>query len=415
MHVWAEPCLRQNHRFNGAEQVLEVTSHFFAKKIKIRKLDLAPALKDTSRNLKSAGKVLSEREAMRHTIANLYKMKPEASLRELSELAGCSKGVVQRTVAKLKNNLSLQDAPRSGRPQSLQGAGLARAVQIGVGSSVGSSKHVSEQLSSEGFPVVHPNTIRRAYRREGLCYGRAKRGLLLNDKIRAARLAFATKHGAGRTDFRGVMFTDSKIFVLDKAGDKVWYHEGNRPTVAVPKSSIKVHVYYGVTFFGATKPVFVTGGGSQKSETLNPKTGIPLRRVGAEEYSKNVLPNLLADGDKLYSGERSYARKWIFQQDNAPAHTAGLSKGVLESRMSGRWIMDWPACSPDLSWIENVWAWADRKLRRDRANIQSAQDLRKAIIKVFDELPVAHCKNYVNGMQKRLASVKKLKGGPIGK
>lgn len=376
---------------------------------------MAPPCKKTAHKPYLAGKGVPERVAMRHTIATLYKRKPGTTLRELARIAGCSKGVAQRTIAKLKTNTSLQDAPRSGRPQCLQGKALARAVQIGVGSPVGSSKFVSEQLLSEGFPVVHPNTVRRAYRREGLCYGTAKRGLQLSNRNRAARVAFATSHGAGRTDFGGVMFTDSKIFVLDNVGDKVWYIPGNRPTISVPKSSIKVHVYYGVTIHGATNPIFVTGGGSQKSKVLSPKTGIPLRGVGAKEYSTEVLPSLISDGDRLFSGERLYARKWIFQQDNAPAHTAGSSKDVLESRMSGRWIMDWPPCSPDLSWIENVWAWADKRLHRDRANIKTAEELRMAISKVFEDLPVAHCRNYVNGMQKRLDSVRMLKGGPIGK
>ena len=101
--------------------------------------------------------------------------------------------------------------------------------------------------------------------------------------------------------------------------------------------------------FGATEPVFVTGGGSQKSKHMNPKTNVPLRGVGAIEYSTEVLPKLIESGDRLFCGNQAYAKNWIFQQDNAPAHTAKMSKAVLEDKMKGRWVQDWPPSSPDLS------------------------------------------------------------------
>ena len=291
---------------------------------------------------------------------------------------------------------------------------MDRAIELGVEMPVGSSRTVSEQLASEGLPVVHASTVCRAYRREGVKYGRAKRGFVISERKRLARLAFATTHGGGKTDFRAVMFTDSKIFVLDKAGGKIWYVGGERPTSALPKSSLKVHVYYGVTVFGPTEPVFVTGGGSQKSKVVNPKTKVLLRGVGALEYSKEVLPGLIEDGDRLFSRKRAYAKNWVIQQDNAPAHTAKMSKAVLEDRMKGRRVQDWPPSSPELSWIENVWAWADARVRAVRGSIRTVQKFRGAIEKVFRELPLEHCQNYVAGMQKRLSLVHEKDGRAIG-
>jgi len=50
--------------------------------------------------------------------------------------------------------------------------------------------------------------------------GRAKSGILLTPDKKAKRLASARRHGVGHTEFRRVMFTDSKYFVLDKEGSK---------------------------------------------------------------------------------------------------------------------------------------------------------------------------------------------------
>ena len=98
----------------------------------------------------------------------------------------------------------------------------------------------------------------------------------------------------------------------------------------LPKNSIKVQAYLGVTVFGPTKPVFVTGGGSQKSTYTDPKTGKPMQGVGSEEYVENVLPVLLSEGNKLFGGSRVFSERWVFQQDNTSAHTAAISKEFLK-------------------------------------------------------------------------------------
>ncbi len=63
--------------------------------------------------------------------------------------------------------------------------------------------------------------------------------------------------------------------------------------------------------------------------------------------------------DKLY-GDADF----IFQQDLALAHTA---KGT-KSWFNGVTVLDWPANSPDLNPIENLWDIVKRKMRDTRPN-----------------------------------------------
>ncbi len=55
---------------------------------------------------------------------------------------------------------------------------------------------------------------------------------------------------------------------------------------------------------------------------------------------------------------------FIFQQDLAPAHTAKSTKSWLNDHGVG--VLDWPANSPDLNPIENLWDIVKRKMRNKR-------------------------------------------------
>ncbi len=69
--------------------------------------------------------------------------------------------------------------------------------------------------------------------------------------------------------------------------------------------------------------------------------------MNAEMYIKVLEKHMLPSRRRLFQG-----RPCVFQQDNAKPHTAAITTAWLHSRV---WVLNWPACSPDLSPIENIW------------------------------------------------------------
>jgi hypothetical protein len=78
---------------------------------------------------------------------------------------------------------------------------------------------------------------------------------------------------------------------------------------------------------------------------------------------------------------------FIFQQDNAPAHTAARS--ALESVLL---ILNWPAKSPDLSPIEQIWAYLKKQLKG--RYFRSEDDLFAALQEEWRRIPDELIDNY---------------------
>ena len=73
--------------------------------------------------------------------------------------------------------------------------------------------------------------------------------------------------------------------------------------------------------------------------------------------------------------------------------------------------MDWPAQSPDLNPIENIWAYIKYKLCR--AKMTSLEMLKEEIHRIWNNLPSRFFTNMAKSMNKKCRQVIEKKGGWI--
>ncbi len=125
--------------------------------------------------------------------------------------------------------------------------------------------------------------------------------------------------------------------------------------------------------------------------------------VNAAIYQDILEHFMLPSADKLY-GDADF----IFQQDLVPAYTAKGTKSWFIDY--GVTVLDWPANSPDLNPIENLWGIVKRKMRDTRPN--NADDLKATVKETWASIPPQQCHKLITSMPRRIEAVIKAKEAP---
>ena len=99
----------------------------------------------------------------------------------------------------------------------------------------------------------------------------------------------------------------------------------------------------------------------------------------------------------------------IFQQDNAPAHSAKATKELfLENDVT---VLKWPARSADMNPIENVWGILSRDVYVEGKQHDDVEELKEAINYAWERIEMATLKKLATGMPRRLIELLEKKGG----
>lgn len=324
-------------------------------------------------------KLLSELEKVKiSTLKDYNKM----SNRQIAKEINRSEHVVRNF---LKNREKYGQNKATGQPRKISNTQKRQLIR-----SAANNFKSAKQLMIENNVPVGVRRVRQILKASNnLVYTKMLRKPMLSPANIHARLTFADNHIHWTHQWRKIIFSDEKKFNLDGPDGFAYYWHDLR----------------------TEKKIFSkrqSGGGSVMVwGAIGYLKNMPLSfidtRMKAEQYQALVGPQI-----DQYAIDCA-GPDWKFQQDNAPIHVARSTLTYFEEY--GVELFDgWPAKSPDMNIIENVWSILAREVYKNGRQFNNKAELREAIEAAWRNIGQDKIQSLYDSLPRRIIALHDAKG-----
>lgn len=277
--------------------------------------------------------------------------------------------------------------PRSRKTDARTDAAIVRMVK---NDPFKSSRQIASDINQSLSTKISSRLVRRRLNEANL-FGRISRKKPLLSKINISkRLNFAKTHQEKGLNFwKNVLWSDeTKINRIGPDG-RIFVHRpicqecNPRFTQKTVKHGGGNIMVWGAFSWHGIGPLVRINGKMDKFQYLD------ILKHHMEPYAFDSMPI-----------------KWKFMQDNDPKHSSKLVKNWFSAEKID--VLDWPAQSPDLNPIENLWN--EVKIEIAKKNYKNLDDLWSAVQEAWYAIPKIKCEKLVESMNRRCEAVIKNKG-----
>ncbi|QRV81331.1 Transposable element Tcb2 transposase [Ceratobasidium sp. AG-Ba] len=310
----------------------------------------------------------------------------------ISTKLGIPPSTVSKTCTRFAKTRSYHsNRAKSGRPRKLRHAD-AKFLALSLSRNRLST---AAQLRRDYFPHVSNNTVRRRLKELGIYNYARRRVPFLKTRHVKARRGWADDHATWTaSEWRRVIFSDeSKFNIFGSDGPpRCWRRPGLSLDPTYTRKTVKhgggsVMVWGCITAKGVGRLYRIDG------------------RLTAARYTKildSELPGTI-------HGHSLRPRQVIFQQDNDPKHAATHTQEWLRRHKLS--VLSWPASSPDMNIIENVWDFLDRRVRMHSPLPSRADSLWEILQEEWNGIPQLYIDKLYESMVHRVEELIERDGG----
>lgn len=246
----------------------------------------------------------------------------------------------------------------------------------------------SQIIAKLNLPVVKSTVTRVLNSSKTIKWMKLKGKPRLTKINKMNRLKFAEKYMNWTDQWKKVIFSDEKKFNLDGPDcySNYWHDLRNHDVTRSKRN-----------FGGGTVMVW---------SAFSYDFKLPICWI-TTRMNSNMYCDLLED--VLISHlEENVEGEFMFQQDNASIHVSRKSKEWFSDKDIP--LLDWPACSPDLNPIENLWGLLASKVYENGRQFATTNELKQCIRECWEAIGPEILHNLINSMPKRIFHVIKNKG-----
>jgi transposase/arsenate reductase-like glutaredoxin family protein len=306
------------------------------------------------------------------------------SQRQIANQLKVSQNAVHALLKKFKATGNHLDRFRCGRPSKITIREIRNLIRL----SMNDPFLTARDLHSQWLTSTHVSltTIRRILTKYGLYARIAARKPLLTMMHKRKRLQWCKDYKSWTaSEWEKVIFSDEC---------RIQLHQSKPSLVRRPRGCRYNEKYTQKTVCHREKSIVIWGAIKSNGErSLVLCNG----NINATKYQSILQQGLFT----IYNNQE------IFVHDNAPCHTARSTVDFLE-KYGVCTMNDWPAMSPDLNIIENMWAKLKRQLAQERIN--TLGNLWPSVQRLFNEIPSEFIKKLFDSIPLRINYVLRNKG-----